>query len=109
MNDIETLWPAIFGSAFETWPWWRTATFLEGKWDTPGLVFLEIDDPDGEEGVDSLGVSLSKDTFMEQLQAIEHQLPKYIKEELYAEYPDFDAVSGDYILQALTLGSAVYG
>lgn len=45
------VWSAVFGSAFDTYPWWRDVRFHHGTdWQTPGLVRLVIDNPYEPEG-----------------------------------------------------------
>lgn len=47
----ELVWSSVFGSAFESWEWWRHFDFLDGDWETPGHVVLGIENPDGGEDI----------------------------------------------------------
>ncbi len=100
---------SVFGSAFETWSWWRTFSFLDGDWETPGHVALGIENPDGGEDITKVL------TLAEVVQAFQQALDLGIVSPncmyLSTREPDIDldAEMADVILQLAMLGEVTYG
>ena len=103
--DPAELWSEVFGSGYETWPWWNMVTFSEGDWDTPGVAHLSIIDPD--EGPLSTDVTVAEVNMERLVWAYEQAIATCVDACTgKAIYPgsDIDACVGDCILQI-----AVYG
>jgi hypothetical protein len=106
MMDVpdRELWSAVFGSAFETYPWWVSEDFLDGDWDNPCQVTLSIEDPNEPEGSDR---QVSK-TFgiYELVEAVNTCIRTGV---IDSNWDNWDANDGDCIAQVAVLGDVVYG
>ena len=104
----QELWSSVFGSAFETWDWWRAATFHgAADWNKIGTVTLMIDDPNfDEDGGQVITKTLDLDDVVAAVNAVTKLglLPYPSLEDL-----DWDACDADVILQYAVLGDVVYG
>lgn len=103
----EQLWSAVLGSAFETWSWWRDVSYPTGSdWETPGTVMLTLDDPEHGE---SDGVLLSRTLTIDDIVRGYQLLLQQFQFDVTPYDLDFDAVSGDAVLQLAIFGELVYG
>ena len=109
--DPQALWENTFGTAGESFPWWREVTFLEGDWDTIGRVRLGIEDPDDETKTITREVGI--DDLYEAVQVV---LRLGLRDACTGtrisvdfESDDWDACVSDVILQTLVLREVVYG
>lgn len=103
---IENLWSEVFGSGFETWEWIRGVRYLEGDWDVPGKVRVKIEDPD-DEGKTKAGVI----TPGRLIQALDKAAEKYVDActgNPIHEHMNWDACSGDVLVQIAVLGDVYY-
>ena len=106
------MWCSVFGSAGESWEWWLDVRFVEGDWDVPGVVHLEIENPD-----DEMGMPVSKDVRLDDVaEAFATAVVRGYRDTctgkpISADDVDagLDACSSDVILQLLVLGEVVYG
>ena len=99
--DADDFWSAILGSGFETWDWWRGVTYDDNSaWDKAGHVVLKIENPDG-------GPTLGRVLNVNDL-AKAYALGKERGYDV-GDYEDFDACSGDAVLQIAVLGDIIYG
>lgn len=102
IKDAEDLWSSVFGSAWETCPWWVGVKYLEGGWNVPGRVRITPEDPDtGERG----------EPVIVDLPALAEAVGWYIASgyESMCALEDLDAVYGDVIIQKAVFGEVVYG
>jgi len=107
------LWSAVFGSAFETMPWWKALKFVDCDWDQMptnlvGHVRVGIDDPEFEEGEKIQFEDIRIEHLVKGLEiCIEkgyHHCGIPISVDL-----DYDSCAGDVILQCAIFGELVYG
>lgn len=101
----ENVWSNIFGSGFLQYPWWLGAEYVAGDWDTPGVVDLEIEDPNFEE--DS-GHTVKHLVNMNRLEWAVNQCVKVGV--IPNAWEDWDSADyADCILQMAVLGEVFYG
>lgn len=106
--DPEELWTEVFGSGYETWPWWNMVTFSEGDWETPGVAWLSIIDPDDYDS-QPVVASVNMDRLVWAYeQAIATCVDACTGKPIYPG-SDIDACVGDCILQIAVQGEVVYG
>ena len=107
LYDGEPAWAYVFGSSWETWPWWRAVEYVEGAWDVPGVARVTMADPDADEDDFIEGPTKTFEITPVILQAaIVAVLGENFEED---DITSLDAVSGDAILQVACLGEVVYG
>ena len=100
----EPLWTQVFGSGWETFPWWSQVTFIEGDWDTEGVavvVHTPPDDPDEPSTTHRLTPANIRAAY---LVAKDHYSGGTFR--LFED--DIDAIAGDAILQLACFGTLVY-
>lgn len=109
--DKDELLNNIMGSAWETWSWWRTATYADGyDWDTypddhdAHYITVGASDPDADEDDYTL-VRLRNVTVNDILRATATILTDYPR----VRWDDMDACDGDLVMQTVVLGEVVYG
>lgn len=113
---VDALWSEVFGSGFETWEWWRKITYQRGAtWEAPardaegnvfGGVSLSIEDPDDEHRTRTRTV-----TPRLLIEALDKASQKYVDTctgNPIHEHMEWDACSGDVVLQIAVLGDVVY-
>ena len=44
--DAKEFWSHIMGSGFQSWDWWDALNFVKGDWDTPGVIWVRLTNPD---------------------------------------------------------------
>lgn len=104
----DDLWANIFGSGFDTYPWWREVRFDEGSsWDTPGVATVIVDDPDNVGA--TLSVQVTEAMLREALLVCRHQ-NKVDPCTGHALLPDgdWDADGADVLMQIVCLGQETY-
>jgi hypothetical protein len=102
--EITELWTAVFGSSWGTWSWWKVEDWWEGAWDRPGAVLLGIDDPNSDSGL------VYRVIRPEILVAAYEQAKAdgfFSGAQDDSDF-DFDAITGDVILQYAMFGKTVY-
>lgn len=117
--DRDELWSAVMGSAFDTYSWWQEVQFRDGAtWESPGLtgyVSVRVEDPNETEGS---GAWLTFRIGMPELvKAISIAIEKGYRDPLVkrgtignaVQTMDFDATTGDIVMQCACFGEAVYG
>lgn len=104
----KTIWEVTFGSAAETWTWWRGMRFVEGDWDTPGIVEATIDDPEGDGGVTAL---ITVEDVAKAIAKINVMKTAHdpCTGEFDMTFENWDACVADAVLQTAVLGEVVYG
>lgn len=104
--DRDELWSNVFGTAGESWSWWRSVTFHGGaSWETPGdsgYADLRIEDPDDESKTIVKIVTMDDVVY-----AAEWYVAKGY--ERGSALDDLDAGASDLILQFMVFGEVVYG
>lgn len=105
--DRDDLWSNVFGTAGESWSWWRGVTFHNGaSWFSPGefdgFATLRVEDPENEREVIEKRVTLDDVVY-----AAEWYVGKGY--EKVAALDDLDACASDLILQFMVFGEVVYG
>lgn len=112
--DRDELWSAIMGSGFDTFNWWQGMRFEDASWESPGVVgtvTMRVEDPKS-------GGTLSKTIDMKRLLvAISYAIEKGYRDPLVPDGTigmavasmDFDAVTGDIVMQCAVFGDVVYG
>jgi hypothetical protein len=100
----ESLWRGVFGTAGESMPWWREVTFIEGDWDTLGVVRLGVESPDDESETVTVTVTIT-----EVVAAYSAAMVMGYGHVVSLSDPeDMDAVGSDVLLQIMALGEVVY-
>jgi hypothetical protein len=99
-------WASIFGACAGTWSWWDTIEHMTGDWDTPGEVFLAIEDPNSE-GYKLVSRTFTADEIFAALRKATRLYPHLFRR--FDGWLDLDAASADVVLQVAVLGEAVYG
>lgn len=105
------LWSEILGSGWETWDWWQGHEYAPGAdWDQPGSLTVTVVSPDDD--ADTVTVTVS----VEQVAAA---LDVAIRAGLVdactgvpisrSDEFDWDACSGDTVMQMAVFGEVVYG
>jgi hypothetical protein len=102
--EITEFWTAVFGSSWETWSWWKVENWWKGAWDTPGTVLLGIDDPNSDSDL-VYRVIRPADLVAAYKQA---KADGFFPEGKDDSHFDFDAITGDVILQYAMFGTTVY-
>lgn len=108
--DPNELWSNVFGTAGDSFWWWRIVDFIEGDWDTVGKVRLGIANPDDETKIKTKTVGID-----DVVAAVSKVLDKGYRDACtgkpIAVGPDmdWDACTSDCVLQVLVLGEVVYG
>jgi hypothetical protein len=109
VHDVTDIWDEVFGSGWETCPWWRNVKYHDGAaWDKPGRVTIGIEGPEGD-------VILEKDVTPETFcAALERVISEGYRDACTGEVirlDDFmwDSCSGDVVLQMAVLGEVIYG
>lgn len=102
--EPEEFWSNLLGSAWEDWDWWQSIKYSEGsQWDKVGEITVSITDPDDEEEEEVITKTLG-------VQDLADAYAKYISQtKNTVNWEDFDACSGDAVLQIAVLGEIVYG
>lgn len=103
----EVLWTSVLGSAFETWSWWTMVKYLDdANWDKPGHVHIGIIDPDNE-GKEITKVISIEDLARGMAIAIQKGYRDPFGHTDWGSF-DFDAITGDIVMQCAVLGECVY-
>lgn len=104
MNHLleeDSLWSQVFGSGWEMWEWWTGYTFVEGAWDTEGVVVIthqNPEDPDEPATNHRIDPAALEAAYLKVAQKYPHLLDQ-----------DIDAGLGDVILQVACFGDVIYG
>lgn len=97
--DARELWSNVFGSGFETYPWWDAVEYYDGAdWDTPGSVRLWVIDPDTGESEGRGTVTVFR--LAEAVSKLPH---------IASRWHDMDADDADQVLQMAILGEVRFG
>ena len=106
--DVEELWSSIFGSSWEQWEWWNSYSFLDGgDWDKSCSVRIHWwNDPDDHsEGITSRLIDIT-----DIVSALETLVTAgYTTVASGLEDFDFDASSGDCVIQQACFDEVIYG
>ncbi len=105
IDDDDELWSNVFGTAGESWSWWRGVAFRDGAtWESAsgGHVVLRIEDPDDEGKVVEKHVGIDD---------VRYAVQWYVGQgyEKICPLDDLDASMSDLILQFMVFGEVVYG
>lgn len=96
--DADELWSSVFGSGFDTFPWWHSVQFLDGaEWNVRGTVELEIDDPEFPEGSGKY-----RTMYVNVYDLAAHW-------RVGDDPEDMDSIAADALLQSVIFGTEVYG
>lgn len=105
----EELWINTFGTAYEVHGWWRNEHFIEGSWDTIGVVKLTIEDPDEPEAVITKTLTYD-DVEAAALKVMTTSVDACTGQPItIGADMDWDACVSDCVLQTAVLGEVVYG
>ena len=107
-DEVTEIWTEVFGSAGESFPWWRTVDYQDGAdWNIPGPVTLGIEDPDDEDNTITKTVG-PDDLLAAVAQAAgEGYLDACTGNPIHLGM-SWDAGSSDTVMQLLVLGRPVY-
>jgi hypothetical protein len=98
--DVETLWSWVFGSGFESCPWWLDHSYLSGNWETPGRVEVISWSVQGEGEGDPIRTEVTPETLIEAwTRAIRFR---------EMDIEDLDSDDGDVVLQLAVYGAQFY-
>lgn len=104
--DRDELWSNVFGTAGESWSWWRGIAYRDGAtWESPGEsghVILRVEDPDND------GKVIEKRVGIDDVVCAAEWYVRSGYEKL-APLDDLDASASDVILQLMVFGEVVYG
>jgi len=112
--DGNKLWSGVFGSAFETYPWWQALKFVDCKWDEMpttlvGHVRLGIDDPDFDEGESIQYEDIRIEQLVKGLEICIEKGYHHCGVPIGLNFLDCDSCAGDAILQCAIFGELIYG
>lgn len=106
----QAIWESTFGSAGDTFSWWREVTFESGDWDVIGRVTLGVEDPEDEEKTVTKTVGIVEVMRAARIAAetcVDACTGRPIA--IRGEDIDWDACVADCVLQIAVLGEVVYG
>lgn len=105
--DAQKVWRSVFGSGFETCPWWTGAEFIEGDWDEVGKVEVSYADPDDYDPLWSrVSKVLDLNDIVKALASLD-EVYAYVVRDLMDE--NLDAITSDVIIQQAVFGEVIYG
>lgn len=106
--DRDKLLNSVMGTMWETWSWWQSYEYADGcGWDKypdnprAPYITVSVDDPNYDEGEQSLTVTLSVNDIIE-------SVANTLKYHPWVRWDDMDASSGDIVMQYAVLGDYVY-
>jgi len=104
------LWAAVIGSGWEMWSWWKSINFLEGDWDEPGVLRVEVEDPEDEEK--TLTKDITTERLIEAMSLVAGMPDRFCDactgRPIDWDDLDFDACVGDLFMQYAVFGETVY-
>ena len=104
--DAEELWSAVFGSAWETWDWWWSIKYIDCNWDVVGKVKIVACDPDDEDAP-KVTKTIGLDDIVKAIESLTARDYFTVARDL--KELDFDACSGDCVIQEAIFGEVIYG
>ena len=106
--DRDELLNSVMGTMWETWSWWQSYEYADGcGWDKypdnprAPYITVSVDDPNYDEGEQSLTVTLSVNDIIE-------SVANTLKYHPWVRWDDMDAISADIVLQYATIGAYTY-
>lgn len=104
------LWSAVMGSGWEMWSWWKSINYLEGDWDEPGVLRVEVEDPEDEDKTISKDINAQK--IIEAMSLVAGMPDRFCDactgRPIDWDDLDFDACVGDLFMQYAVFGETVY-
>jgi hypothetical protein len=113
----DVFWSEIMGSGWEGFgTHWYEAEFIEGDWDTPGVLRVVINDPALDEGEQpGIEATINLDQLVAAYELAwsssqpDWPFPSEGIARSYLDLENLDCIGGDGILQCAVLGKVVYG
>ena len=96
------LWSSICGSAWESWEWWLGWKYEGGDWENPCTLWVVAENPydDG-----AITATVTVDDLARAIEDLQHSTVVMAA----VVSSDFDALTGDIIMQQAIFGEVVYG
>ena len=98
--DANEFWSSVFGSCWETHPWWQDFKFEDGSsWDVAGCVHITAESPEDESETIARHICLPDVV----------RAYNVAKESYQIDWEELDASTSDVIIQIAVYGEAIFG
>jgi hypothetical protein len=108
--EAEELWSSVFGSGFESDPvndeWLRGFRFIQGDWETPGLIELDYLGEDERYHKQTYNVHDLAGALSTAIAKSYHHVPCGGK--IDADFSNYDSCVGDLLLQVMVYGEETF-
>ena len=108
--EAEELWSSVFGSGFESDPvndeWLRGFRFIQGDWETPGLIELDYLGEDEKYHKQTYNVHDLAAALSTAIAKSYHHVPCGGK--IDADFSNYDSCVGDLLLQVMVYGEETF-
>jgi len=108
--EAEELWSSVFGSGFESDPvndeWLRGFRFIQGDWETPGLIELDYLGEDQKYHKQTYNIHDLAAALSTAIAKSYHHVPCGGK--IDADFSNYDSCVGDLLLQVMVYGEETF-